>query len=120
MKRMFVAAILGSLFTAGTAAAQSVPVTISEWKVEMARDTLRAGTVTFRVKNDGTMNHALYVEGKGVKKETPQIAANQTMSLTVNLPPGTYEVYCPMADLTHKKAGMTKHIVVVEATKKGQ
>lgn len=101
------------------AGAQSVPVTISEWKIEMARDTLRAGTVTFRVKNDGTMNHSLYVEGQGVKKETPQIAVNQTMSLTVTLVPGTYEVYCPMADLSHKKAGMSRKLIVLEGTKKG-
>jgi len=66
------------------------------------------------------MVHALYVEGQGVKKETPQIAAGQTMSLSVTLPPGTYEVYCPMSELTHKKAGMTKKVIVVEGAKKGQ
>jgi hypothetical protein len=31
------------------------------------------------------------------------------------LKPGTYEVYCPLADLSHKKAGMSKTLVVVAA-----
>jgi len=118
MTRLLVAAALTAVVSSA-AAAQSVPVTISEWKVEV-RDTVRAGTVTFRVKNEGTMVHALHVEGAGVKKETPQIAAGQTMSLSVALKPGTYEVYCPMSENTHKMAGMKKQIVVVEASKKGQ
>jgi plastocyanin len=118
MTRTLVAAALTALVSSA-AAAQSVPVTLSEWKVEMARDTVRAGTVTFRVKNEGTMMHSLYVEGQGVKKETPQIAANQTMSLSVTLVPGTYEVYCPMSEMSHKKAGMTRKLIVVEGTKKG-
>jgi len=119
MTRLIVAATLTAVLSSA-AAAQSVPVTISEWKVEMARDTLRAGTVTFRVKNEGTMVHAFYVEGQGVKKETPQIPAGQTMSLSVAMKPGTYEVYCPMSENTHKMAGMKKTIVVVDAAKKGQ
>ena len=62
MTRTLVAAALTALVSSA-AAAQSVPVTISEWKVETARDTVRAGTVTFRVKNEGPMVHAIYVEG---------------------------------------------------------
>lgn len=119
MTRLLAAAALTAVLSSA-AAAQSVPVTLSEWKVEMARDTLRAGTATFRVKNEGTMVHAFYVEGQGVKKETPQIPAGQTMSLTVTLVPGKYEVYCPMSESTHKMAGMKKTIVVVEGAKKGQ
>jgi uncharacterized cupredoxin-like copper-binding protein len=48
-----------------------------------------------------------------VYKDSPQIPAGQSLSMSVTLKPGTYELYCPMAELTHKKAGMTKTIVVV-------
>jgi uncharacterized cupredoxin-like copper-binding protein len=114
MRCTLLAAALAAAFSS-VAAAQSVPVTLSEWKIEPTRDTVKAGSVTFRVKNDGTMIHALHVEGEGVKKETPQIAVGQSMSLTVNLKPGTYELICPMSDLTHKMAGMKKTIVAVAA-----
>jgi uncharacterized cupredoxin-like copper-binding protein len=112
MRRLLIVAALAAV--PSLAAAQSVPITLSEWKIESTRDTVKAGSVTFRVKNDGTMIHALHIEGEGVKKETPQIPVGQTMSLTVTLKPGTYELICPMSDLTHKVAGM-KHTVVAIA-----
>ncbi len=112
MTRLLIAAGLAAVFSSA-AAAQAVPVTLSEWKVALSRDTLPAGAVTFRVKNDGTMPHGFHVEGPGVDKETRQIAAHESASLTVNLKPGTYELYCPMSELTHKAAGMVKKITVV-------
>ena len=114
MTRLFVAAGLAAVLSSA-AGAQSIPVTLSEFKIEMTRDTVKAGAVTFRVKNAGTIVHALYVDGPGVKKETPQIAANQSASLAVTLKPGTYELYCPMSDDTHKKSGMSRKLVVIPA-----
>ena len=119
MTRMLLAAGLAVAFSSA-ARAQSVPVTLSEWKVQIARDTLKAGPVTFRVKNDGSVVHGFQVLGEGVDKSTPQIAAGQTMSLSVTLVPGKYEIYCPMSESTHKMAGMKKTIVVIEGAKKGQ
>ena len=113
MTRMFIVAALAVFSSA--AAAQSVPVTLTEWKVEMKRDTVPAGSVTFRVTNDGSMLHAFHVEGAGIDKETRQIAKGESASLVLNLKPGTYELYCPMSDLSHKKAGMTRKLTVVAA-----
>ena len=114
MIRMLIAAGLVAVFSS-IASAQSVAVTLAEWKVQPARDTLQAGSVTFRVKNDGNVVHGLQIEGEGVDKGTPQIAAGQSGTLTVTLKPGTYELYCPMAENTHKMAGMSKKITVVAA-----
>jgi len=111
MTRLFIAAA-GLAALSSLARAQAIPVTVSEWKVELAHDTVRAGAVTFRVKNEGTMVHGFQVEGPGVDKGTPQIAAGESASLTVTLKPGTYELYCPMSDLTHKAAGMVKKLTV--------
>jgi plastocyanin len=115
VNRLLVAAGLAAVFSTA-APAQSVPVTLTEWKLALTRDTLPAGAVTFRVKNDGTMPHGFHVEGPGVDKETKQIAAHETTSLTVTLKPGTYELYCPMSELTHKQAGMVHKITVVGGT----
>lgn len=108
----------GFLVTAALAAASSVAtaqpvtVTLSEWKVGLSRDTVRAGAVTFRVTNNGSINHGFYVRGAGLDKGTREIPAQQSASLTVTLKPGTYEVFCPMSDESHKNAGMKRALVV--------
>ncbi|MGH7694102.1 MAG: cupredoxin domain-containing protein [Gemmatimonadaceae bacterium] len=98
--------------SSSVATAQSVAVTLTEWKVGLPSDTLRAGSVSFEVKNTGSMTHAFYVRGNGVDKGTREIPANQSATLTLTLKPGTYEVFCPMSEESHKIAGMARKIVV--------
>ena len=112
MKRILIAAAFAT-FSASAVKAQAVNVTLSEWKVELSRDTVKAGPVTFKLKNAGTMNHAFYVRGEGFAKGSKEVPTGQEAPLTVTLKPGTYEVYCPLADLSHKMAGMSKKFVVV-------
>ncbi len=111
MKRILV--IVALMATASAAKAQAVNVTLSEWKVELSRDTVKAGPVTFKLKNAGTMNHAFYVRGEGFAKGSKEVPTGQEAPLTLTLKPGTYEVYCPLADLSHKMAGMSKKFVVI-------
>jgi plastocyanin len=113
MKRMLIAVALAA--TSSVAGAQAVTVTLSEFKLVLSRDTVKAGPVTFNVKNTGAMTHGLYVRGPGVAKGSPDVASRQELSLTVTLKPGTYEVYCPMSDNSHKLAGMTHNLVVIAA-----
>lgn len=115
MTRLFIAAAF--LTSSAVAAAQSVavPVTLTEWKVEMARDTVPAGSVTFRLSNKGTVTHGFYVRGEGIDKGSREVAAGASATFTVTLKPGTYEVFCPMSDNSHKAAGMVKTLVVTSA-----
>lgn len=115
MTRLLIVAALA--LTASVAPAQSVNVTLSEWKIGLSRDTVQAGAVTFDVKNTGQMMHALTIRGDGVDKGTREIPARQAGSLTVTLKPGTYEVYCPMSEESHKMAGMARKLVVTAADK---
>ena len=115
MKRILIAAALAA--TASVAQAQAVTVTLTEFKLALGRDTVPAGSVTFRVKNVGKMNHALYVRGPGVEKGSREIPAGQETPLTLTLKPGAYEVYCPVSDLSHKMAGMSGTLVVTAAEK---
>ena len=115
MTRMFIVAALAAFSSVAAAQSVRVPVTLTEWKVDTKSDTVPSGSVTFRVTNDGSMLHAFHVEGAGVDKETRQIAKGESASLVLNLKPGTYELYCPMSDLSHKKAGMTRKLTVVAA-----
>lgn len=103
--------------TSSIANAQSVTVTLSEWKIALSHDTVRAGAVTFEVKNTGQMTHAFHVRGDGVDKGTREIPVRQAGSLTLTLKPGTYEVYCPMSEESHKQAGMARKLIVTPADK---
>ena len=115
MKRVLMVAVLAA--SSSLAQAQAVNVTLSEFKLALGRDTVPAGSVTFRVKNAGKMNHAFYVRGPGVEKGTREIPAGQETPLTLTLKPGTYEVFCPVSDLSHKIAGMSGTLVVTAAEK---
>ena len=117
MKRTLLIAALAALSTEAAAqASQPITVSLTEWKIGIPRDTVQAGAITFRVNNNGAMNHALYVKGEGVDKGTREIPMRQSVSLTATLKPGTYELYCPMSDESHKLAGMKRTLVVTPAS----
>jgi plastocyanin len=111
MTRMFIAAAVAAFSSVAAAQSVAVPVTLSEWKVEMARDTVPAGPVTFRLSNKGTITHGFFVRGEGIAKGSREIPAGESASFSVTLKPGTYEVYCPMSDNSHKAAGMVRKLV---------
>ncbi len=90
----------------------TVSAKLSEWKVELSEATIAAGPVTFTITNTGSIPHAFEVEGEGVEQETKVIQPGATATLTVTLQPGTYDVYCPVGDDSHKKLGMETHLEV--------
>jgi plastocyanin len=69
-----------------------------------------------QVSNIGVMTHGLHVRGEGVDKGTRDIPARQAETLTLTLKPGTYELFCPMSEGSHKEAGMTRKIVVTQGS----
>lgn len=107
--------ILSTTVFASVANAQDVSVTLSEWKLRVSRDTVRAGIVNFEVTNSGTINHALRVAGPEVDKKTRDIAKGEIATLTLTLKAGTYELYCPLSEGSHKMAGMSHTLVVTPA-----
>ncbi len=113
MHRLLFNAALLATASASAASAQPVSVTLTEFKVRLSSDTVKAGPITFRVKNSGKTSHSFYVLGDNVDKGTPDIAAGQESSLTVTLKAGTYEVFCSMSENSHKLAGMTRQLVVL-------
>jgi len=108
----FLIAVAAFAASSSVSSAQTVSATLTEWKVGLVSDTLRAGSVTFEVKNTGSMTHAFQIRGEGIDKGTREIPARQSATLTLTLKPGTYEVFCPMSEESHKMAGMARKLVV--------
>jgi plastocyanin len=92
--------------------AVALTATLSEWKIDLSSATIAAGQVTFTATNAGSIPHALEVEGNGLEQKTPLIQPGQTTMLTLTLKPGSYEIYCPVGDDSHKKLGMETHLKV--------
>ncbi len=82
-------------------------VTLNEWAVALASGTVKAGKVTFQVKNAGNLEHDFVIEGVG---KIPLILPGETKTLVVNLKPGTYTVLCSLSG--HKEAGMQTKLTV--------
>jgi uncharacterized cupredoxin-like copper-binding protein len=85
------------------AAAGTVDVETGEMYVKPSTTDLKAGKVTFNIKNAGAMPHALAVEltpvkgggdGSAAIAKTEDIGPGGTATLTADLKPGTYELYC--------------------------
>ena len=98
--------------TTGTTqqAAQSVVAKETEFKIALPKVAVHAGQVTFDVQNDGKIPHDLVVQGNGVDAKTPLLDAGQSKTLSVDLKPGTYDLYCSVPG--HKEAGMDVKLTV--------
>ena len=109
---MYRIALLALVLTAGPNEPPEVPVRLSEWNVELSQQAIAPGAVTFAVTNAGRIPHAFEIEGNGIEQETPTIQPGESAKLTVTLKPGSYEVYCPVGNDSHKKLGMVAELRV--------
>jgi uncharacterized cupredoxin-like copper-binding protein len=112
------ASVAPSVASAGpSAAAGTVTASITEYRLVLGATSAPAGSVTFDVKNDGTIDHEFVVfktdlavdklpltadgtkvdeEGQGVTivDEIAEFGAGKTESLTVDMPAGHYVLIC--------------------------
>jgi uncharacterized cupredoxin-like copper-binding protein len=100
-----------STTSGGGGAGGTVALSETEYKIDPSDPTTKAGEVTFSVTNDGSITHALEVEGPGEEQKTDDIAPGQSAQVTVDLSkPGKYEFYCPID--SHRDQGMEGEITV--------
>ncbi|MGH3043102.1 MAG: cupredoxin domain-containing protein [Gaiellaceae bacterium] len=96
---------------AGAGGGEVVEVSLSEFALTPASFSLEPGSYTFHVVNDGSVVHALEVEGPLGEVKTADLAPGESADLNVDLSePGDYEMYCPVDG--HKDEGMEGTITV--------
>jgi plastocyanin len=104
----------GGSTTTSTTTASTQTITISEKDYSLDPSTVTvdtAGTVTFKAVNDGGTDHALEIEGNGGgDQRTDTIGAGESATVTLDLKPGTYTMYCPIGG--HRALGMEGTITV--------
>jgi uncharacterized cupredoxin-like copper-binding protein len=93
--------------TTTAAHAETVQVTETEFKIALATTDVKAGKITFDVKNDGKIPHDLAIKGG---EKTKLIQAGGTAQLTATLKPGKYHLYCSVPG--HEAAGMKLDLTV--------
>jgi glucose/arabinose dehydrogenase/uncharacterized cupredoxin-like copper-binding protein len=95
-----------------SAAGETVTVSLKEFTIAMPTE-LPAGPTTFEIANDGSVEHSFEIEGQGIEEELePHLQPGASGTLTVDLKPGTYEVYCPVDE--HADHGMRLDLTVRE------
>jgi uncharacterized cupredoxin-like copper-binding protein len=96
----------------GSGSGQTVDLTATDFKFDPSDPTVKSGEVTFNLKNEGQTTHSLEIEDvNGQDQEIEgDVSAGQSGQLSVNLPPGKYEFYCPVGN--HKEMGMKGEVTV--------
>ena len=100
------AALAGLAPFQGARHSAAVSAKLSEWKVEISERRVPAGPVTFTLINAGSVPHQFEVEGEGIEKSTDLIQPGGSATLSLDLKPGHYELYCPIGNGSHKHLGM--------------
>lgn len=92
---------------------QTVEVGLTEFAINLSTMEVPAGPTTFAVTNVGSMEHNFEIEGQGVEEAFDEnLQPGQSDTLTVDLPPGEYTIYCPVGN--HRARGMEVTLTVTE------
>ncbi|NIR28978.1 MAG: hypothetical protein GWN84_06620 [Gammaproteobacteria bacterium] len=87
-------------------------VVLSEWSMGFNQTSTADGDLRVRVSNAGQAPHNLTIESSGGRHyvETTLLPPGASRTLEVDLPDGTYEVYCNVPG--HRKFGMEATLTV--------
>ena len=89
----------------------TVAVGLTDFEIAMPQ-SVPAGPTTFVIENEGSVEHSFEVEGQGMEQVlATSLQPGGSATLDVTLAPGTYRVYCPIAN--HASRGMEMELRVV-------
>ncbi len=87
-------------------------ISLKDFRLEPDELVVKAGTVTFVLKNEGRFTHDFRVEGRGIDKKAPKVGRGRSREWEITLPPGTYRISCPISN--HADRGMVGTLTVVD------
>lgn len=102
----------GSTASTPAPAAQTVTFTETEFKINTASTTLKAGSYTFEVQNKGQFTHDLHIatpDGSEIAK-TDVLNPGASGTVQVTLKAGTYQIWCAVD--SHRAQGMQGTLTV--------
>ena len=76
---------------------ETVDITLADFSIVPARIDVHAPRVRFVLTNAGSFTHALEIRANGGDNRSLNIGPGETGFLDVELPPGEYQVVCPIA-----------------------
>jgi hypothetical protein len=89
----------------------TMTATLVDFGIELGADSMAAGRYSIEVVNDGGASHDFVVERDGEEVAASEVLdPGGTTTLDVTLAPGTYIVYCSIAN--HRAMGMETTIEV--------
>ncbi len=93
------------------ASGKKIDVTLKDFSITVAGgSTVKAGTYTFVVTNQGPSSHNLTINGPGVSDQATPTFGPGTKNLTVTLKNGTYDLFCSVPG--HRALGMDTKLTV--------
>lgn len=98
--------------SARQAESSSIEVVAVDFDFELDANQAAAGTITFVVRNEGSMPHDFALEGEGISEKTSMLDPGESETLVVTLKPGTYEYVCTVPG--HAMLGMRGTFTVTE------
>jgi len=102
----------GSASPASAASNGNLTVTAQDIKFDMKSYSMATGLHSIELENKGSLAHTLVVEqnGKEVDNIKLSTAPKKNATVKVNLPPGTYTIYCDVPG--HRADGMEATLTV--------
>jgi YVTN family beta-propeller protein len=97
---------------AGTRAEdRDLNISLSEWKLQPSREKVPAGQIRVLSEDTGSTQHAFRVVGQGIDVSTDEFGPGESRTISVVLPPGQYQLICPIPG--HAQQGMVATLTVV-------
>ncbi len=91
----------------------TLEVVLSEWSLGVRQVQANQGKLRVHVVNVGRRRHDFAVRERGTNREyykTPMLNTNAATELSLDLPPGRYDLYCSLPG--HARAGMVAMLTV--------
>lgn len=88
-----------------------VEIALRDFRLDPENITVKAGKITFVLKNEGRYTHDFRVEGERIDEKAPKIGVGHSLKWEITLGRGEYQISCPISN--HAERGMVGTLKVI-------